>query len=277
MGMKKDQQEILGNYLSNMQIHLTAVEYYKSTPEWHYMNITSDFNRLYFFQGSGAHLRIGNKEFFPERNQLFILPAGIELSLSTIDDKVFTKYYCHFAATIGDIHLFKLLDLHHYIQVNDEAMLESKFQELSRHYKSKEVTSMLRAKAVFLEILCYFIEHNRVKKIDLPASTSIEKVTRILQYIDNHLSENMTVDELAKLVHFHPNYFIQFFKSVVGSSPIQYINKTRIEKAKHLLATTGMSVSEIAETVGSQLFYFSKAFKNYTGYSPTEFRNYMQS
>jgi AraC family transcriptional regulator of arabinose operon len=132
---------------------------------------------------------------------------------------------------------------------------------------------VLRVKSILLEIIAYFIENAGIEKIRLPASSSFEKLDLILKYIENHLAENITIEDLAKIAHFHPNYFIHFFKSLLGLSPIQYINKIKMEKAKMLLMTTDMSITEIAESVGTQLYYFSRSFKNYTGFAPSAFRS----
>ncbi|HEY0827171.1 MAG TPA: AraC family transcriptional regulator [Bacilli bacterium] len=99
----------------------------------------------------------------------------------------------------------------------------------------------------------------------------------MLKYIETRLHENITVDELAKLVHFHPNYFIHFFHKMTGSSPVQYINKQKVERAKQLLSATDLSVTEISERVGFQLYYSSKIFKKAIGSSPTAYRGFTNS
>ena len=88
-----------------------------------------------------------------------------------------------------------------------------------------------------------------------------------------HLSEEITLETLASLVHFHPNYFIRFFKQNLGVSPMQYVSKARIDHAKVLLKTTDEKIADIASLTGfHDLFYFSQRFKEQTGFSPTDFR-----
>jgi AraC family transcriptional regulator, arabinose operon regulatory protein len=97
----------------------------------------------------------------------------------------------------------------------------------------------------------------------------------VLQYIEAHLTDNLTVEELAQIAHFHPNYFIQLFKNFTGNSPIQYINRVRLEKAKHLLTMTELNVSAIADAVGLELSYFSRMFREHNGVSPTAYREFV--
>jgi len=81
------------------------------------------------------------------------------------------------------------------------------------------------------------------------------------------------VEVLAGIMHFHPNYFIKFFKRHMGTSPVHYIVRKRMEKSKLLLNLKDASITEIAEAAGfNDVSHFSKAFKNHTGFSPTEYR-----
>jgi len=96
----------------------------------------------------------------------------------------------------------------------------------------------------------------------------------ILEHIDQHLADHMTIEELAKLAHFHPNYFLNVFKSMLGVSPIVYINKKRMEKAQQLLIASDLPVAQIADQLGMEAYYFSRTFKKLIGFSPSEFRKY---
>jgi len=103
-------------------------------------------------------------------------------------------------------------------------------------------------------------------------SPSFEKMDTVLTYIEKNLDGNISVETLAQIANFHPNYFISVFKEFTGSSPIQYINRRRIEKAKELLAVSELSVSNISESLGLELSYFSRMFKELTGLSPKAYR-----
>jgi AraC family transcriptional regulator of arabinose operon len=80
------------------------------------------------------------------------------------------------------------------------------------------------------------------------------------------------VENLAKQVYLHPNYFIVFFKGILGYSPIQYVNQRRMETAKGLLLQPECNVSAVASQVGMQIYYFSRMFKAHTGLTPSHYR-----
>ena len=96
---------------------------------------------------------------------------------------------------------------------------------------------------------------------------------RVLEYIESHLSENITLEKLAATVHFDESYLVVKFKEVFGVSPMKYVNHLRMERAKSYLADGAMSITQIADSLGfSSIHYFSRYFKEKTGISPAEYR-----
>ena len=105
-----------------------------------------------------------------------------------------------------------------------------------------------------------------------PAAVS-EPLQAVIEHIHLNYYRNLTIDELAERAHLHPNYFIRVFKRHFGTSPIQYVNRKRIEEAKWILASTNLMLAEIGAKVGiPDVSYLSKLFKSSTGLSPTAYR-----
>ncbi len=95
-----------------------------------------------------------------------------------------------------------------------------------------------------------------------------------IEYINEHLSIDLSLSVLATILNISPYYFERLFKQSVGSTPHQYILRCRIEKAKQLLRTTQLSILEIAEQVGyKNQSHFSKLFRKLTGTSPRAYRS----
>lgn len=102
-------------------------------------------------------------------------------------------------------------------------------------------------------------------------------ITKAKYYIDEHLTEDISVSSIAASLYITPNYFSRLFKRVTGEGCNEYIVRKRIEKAKSLLETTSMKTGKIAMMVGYRdTNYFSLAFKKHTGKSPTKYREEMQ-
>src|SRR5690606_31382179 len=71
----------------------------------------------------------------------------------------------------------------------------------------------------------------------------------VLDYIDSHLHEEISLDALAALTELTSFHFLRLFKRTTGETPLQFIIRLRMERAKVLL-TAGMSVTEVALEVG---------------------------
>lgn len=96
-------------------------------------------------------------------------------------------------------------------------------------------------------------------------------------YMDQHFHENLSRDDLSRLVFLNPDYLSRLFKKERGMSISSYLIHKRIALAKELLATTRTPVSVISSQTGYDNFaYFTKIFKEKTGMSPNEYRKNCQ-
>ncbi len=98
-------------------------------------------------------------------------------------------------------------------------------------------------------------------------------VARAKQYIQQHYSEDIDRDDVAKSVYLTPNYLSKLFNKETGLTIRDYINQLRIDEAKKMLNTTGKAISMIAMDVGFEnVSYFSTVFKKYCGCNPDAWR-----
>jgi AraC family transcriptional regulator len=111
---------------------------------------------------------------------------------------------------------------------------------------------------------------------DLPASRhglDRRRLTRVLEYIEAHLEQDLSVGKLAaiaSLSHFH---FARSFKRATGRSPHQYVSARRLGHAKSLLADNDRSLEEIARACGfSSQANFSRAFYRAAAVTPGRYR-----
>ena len=95
----------------------------------------------------------------------------------------------------------------------------------------------------------------------------------VRRYIDANCSEDISLEQLAQFSHVNKYYLVHAFSNVYGISPINYLMRARVEKAKTLLSTTDFSLSVISRSCGfSSSSYFSQTFKKLSGMSPSAFR-----
>lgn len=99
-------------------------------------------------------------------------------------------------------------------------------------------------------------------------------VSRIMLYIQDHMSEQLTVEQLSELIYVSKSYLSRLFKQQTGLSLIEYLRLVRIEKAKTLLISSNVSIEEISNIIGyNSPKYFCRAFRICSGMSPSEFKN----
>jgi YesN/AraC family two-component response regulator len=95
-------------------------------------------------------------------------------------------------------------------------------------------------------------------------------------YIQEHLTENVSLTEVAKAVNMSTFYFCKVFRRVTGINFTDYVSRVRIERSKNLLLNPNLRISEIAFEVGFQsLTHFNRVFRKLVGQSPTDYRGHL--
>jgi AraC-like DNA-binding protein len=102
----------------------------------------------------------------------------------------------------------------------------------------------------------------------------IEKFLNICNYISEHCTEGITLDDAASIAGFSKFHFSRLFKQFTGMSFTNYLNKHRIMHAERLLIDPNLSITEAAMRSGFvSLATFNRLFKTYKKCTPTEFKN----
>ena len=134
-----------------------------------------------------------------------------------------------------------------------------------------------------LEKVCESSVFDMIKWMDYMMQKAVETigqvrksenvVEKMKRYIEEHLDQELSREEIARYVYLSPDYASKLFKTETGSFLKTYINDRKMERAKSLLAERQKNVSEVAAAVGFDNFaYFSTLFKKCTGVSPNEYK-----
>jgi AraC family transcriptional regulator len=114
--------------------------------------------------------------------------------------------------------------------------------------------------------------------IDLSASIaedglSTAKLEQSIAYINEHLSENVTMTEIAATLGLSPAYFCRLFKRSIGITPHQYLIQQRLARSKQLLSQKDIRIVDIANQCGfANPSHFARCFRKSMGISPQQFR-----
>ena len=99
------------------------------------------------------------------------------------------------------------------------------------------------------------------------------RLKHITELMERHMSEGISIDELAEIVGLSTHYFLRAFTASTGQTPHQWLSLKRIEYAKKLLGDTGLSITEISMDLGySSPAHFSGRFRQMVGVTPSTWR-----
>jgi len=101
----------------------------------------------------------------------------------------------------------------------------------------------------------------------------ISLLRKAIIYMNQHLEENISLEEVSAHIGLSPTYFSRVFSHDMKMTYIEYLTKIRIEESKKYLVDTKESISDIALRLGfSDQSYFSKVFKKVEGMTPGKYR-----
>ena len=140
------------------------------------------------------------------------------------------------------------------------------FRSRSKYYREK-------VNALLVDL---FLSHARAKQPQSIGDDIVKNrsaIMAVLEYIDNNFDEDMTVSSLAKMCSVSEPYFRRIFKSVTDRTPLEHINRVRIQKACVFLLRDEESIINVALKCGfSSVSTFNRNFIRYVGCTPSEYR-----
>ena len=99
------------------------------------------------------------------------------------------------------------------------------------------------------------------------------EIWKARKFIEEHCVEELSLRKVAKAVSINANHLSEKFKQVTGTNFVDYVARTRFQKACGLLQDVDLRISEIAFAVGFQsLSQFNRVFKKLSGKSPSAYR-----
>lgn len=162
------------------------------------------------------------------------------------------------------------------IALNAMSVPASSSYLLLRQFKlrARMVSTKEEARSLAVEVLA-----QACQMIQEQAGLKYSDVTRsAIAYIGSHLSQPITIAQLAEEVHMTSSAFTRKFRSEMQMTPTEYINRERMREAADLLLFTHYDVRQICAQVGVlDANYFARCFKKQYGVSPTEYRKMRQN
>lgn len=212
---------------------------------------------------------IGKEQYILRPGQLAFLPDGVfRAYVPTVQD--YTLYTYTMRITTQGKSLFHFLHLtegNYVVQPPPENHLISHFRRATARYAKPDSTLYLNNAADAIEIATAYIAARILEEhVERPFEN-------VVQFMQENLGGNFTLDDFARLANVHPTHFIRKFKAHYSVAPMHYYAELRLQKALELLGQDDISISAVGRAVGfSDKYYFIKFFQRLCGLSPDEYR-----
>lgn len=201
----------------------------------------------------------------------FLDCAGEYKHISSEDDPWELMWIHFYGPQAGGYYTYFREQQTWHFHTNHLAELTSAIQSVIRyHEEPTDDTDILTAQQIvnILTLIC--AEANESENADSALS---DKLKNILHYLDEHYTENISLDSLAEQFYISKYYLSREFKKEFGTTIIQYILAKKITNAKELLRYSNSSIEEIAGICGiDDASYFNKVFRKMEGCTASEYR-----
>ena len=275
--------------------HLISIGFARvSKDEWNWQNVSSPFVRLYYVTEGSATISIADgPTLHLEPGRLYCIPHHCRHSCQCLSDN-FGHYYLHFYEEVNTgPSIFDILKLPYEVEGADVygQLFETLSQEFAdfrlsdynpQHYDTvsglnQKINSFstlfpcqqMRIQGFILMLISIFMSHSTVKPW-----TDDKRLSRVLNHIHGHLDQDIPIEHLAHMACLTTSSLARVFQKELHTTPLQYINRKRIERAQLLLFTTRQTIQQIGYSVGfSNASYFVRLFRKQTGMTPQIYRN----
>ena len=278
--------------IESMNLLMLNVGMARHNGDWNWKDVNSPFTRIFYVTEGEAMLLLADRVVKLRPGHMYMIPAYTTHSYGC--DGPFTHYYLHvYEGFKREMNLMELYDfptevevqgegveqlLHHICNRQPDAQLPesdpksydntTQMTDYVQRYRDMTLWEKMELRGAMLMIFSCFMREAKVR-----VWTHDERMKKVLAHIHSRIGESLGIEELANVACVTKPYLIRLFKTDFGISPIQYINKKKVERAQLLLFTTEQPVKEVAYSLGfSDHSYFIRLFRKLTGITPQEYR-----
>lgn len=146
------------------------------------------------------------------------------------------------------------------------------WQELEQRSPAGKLYAQTAAQMLAVHLLCHYTSVEGTIE-DLSGRLTYQQVRWVIDFIQAHLDQDLSLEMLAQQTGFSPYHFARLFRQTIGESPHQFVLRQRIERAQRLLTDTDMSLAHVALESGfANQSHLAQTFKRHLGLTPRAYR-----
>ncbi len=258
-------------------------EYFANVPmHWH-----NEFEMNYLYRGKGEFI-CGNRKFEASEGDILILPPNM----------LHTAYPCRDQVLVYDAFVFSpallgansndrctaecirpvmngsvRLNVHIHPGMKHYAVLKNITEQIFFCVHANSSRTDLLLKSELLRLFWTLEENGDIVLRQEHETGHAEIIRPALEYMAGNYQNDITIEQLADLVHLSKSYFMKCFKETAGVGAIEHLTQLRLNAVCDALSTTGDKISDIAFRCGyGNLSNFNRQFLKKVGCSPEEYR-----
>lgn len=231
--------------------------------------LTREYYLLHFIIEGKGYYKVKDKyDLGP--GDVFLIKPGETILYESDTEEPWTYYWIGFDSPKIDNLLNEIFKKSYALHLDNIDWIKKIFLEISKCDYYSEISQFYITSKLY-EIIYYLFKANNLHYV----STGDDVVSKIVLYINDHISETISINDLCKSFGFSRSRIFSLFKEKMGISIKEYIVNTKLDRAWILLEHNRiLSVQEVSWLVGySNYQSFFKSFKNKFGISPSMVRN----
>lgn len=253
------------------RLYLTDVGFYPKAKH-HYKERNVGIRENIFFyciDGEGT-ICINKKRYRLHAKEAFCIPGGREHYYYADKTNPWSILWVHF---FGEDVKFYPLDACKVVSFPASHATNRMMYLFDLLFRVLEEPYSLGNFAYMTQVLSLILSETYLKERKDKVSEQNVQVSNIIRYMNNHLEENLTLDDLVERFQLSKSYLNVIFQKYTKKAPMDLFVTLKMTEACKLLKTSDMYIYEVASAVGyKDQYYFSKIFKKVTGTSPTEYK-----
>lgn len=241
----------------------------------------------YFIQGDATFL-IGDRIYKPSPGDMFVFRGAVPHRINPSREIIYKRSFVNFTELLL-LDMLSVSQLENLMSIfrhpngllvhwslEEREQIKSIFKGIKEEMEARNTGYKMMVKMSLTQLLLRIYRKMKMEQSVNDRSSPSQKqtsVSRVLNYLNQNYTENVSLDELSKMLHLNKYYICHSFKETTGYTVSNYVIRKRVAEAKKLLLSTDEPILSISETLGFNTpEYFSRAFKQYVGASPQLFR-----
>ena len=276
--------------IDNLYLILLNIGHSVHNGDWNWKGISSPFSRLFYVSEGSARINLPSGTYELKPQHLYLIPPFTLHSYEC--DSHFSHFYIHIyekqsthSSVLEEMNFpvelkanqLDIMLVERLLYINQGRRLQqydpntydnppTLLKNIAQDKQQPEYAA-LETRGILSQLLSRFLKFASAK-----SSFTDDRILKVLKYIRNNIDKPIKISDLSDIYHLSDDHFIRIFKKEMQCTPVQYINRKKIERAQQMLIIENTAIKDVAYSLSFEnISYFNRLFKQLTNYTPTQY------